>query len=79
MVNVFRMDNSLEEYLNPTLLCDFNRAPEIKDTTLRLTAGLTDTRQKIDCLFGFIKELPYILHSLNGQLDRIRTFGNHHF
>jgi transglutaminase-like putative cysteine protease len=48
-----------EEYLRPSELCDFDRSPEIRAKAEELTEGCRTTRQKFQCLFRFVKELPY--------------------
>lgn len=52
--------NLFEEYLRPTELCDFDRAPEIESVAFDLTAGLVNKQQKLDTIFGFVKELDYV-------------------
>jgi hypothetical protein len=47
------------ENLKPTALCDFDAAPEIKTAALSLVAGCSDTEQKTDCLYNFVKRLTY--------------------
>ena len=49
----------LSEYLEPTRLCDFDKAPEIGDTAGRLTEKLVGRRQKFNSLYQFVKEFPY--------------------
>ena len=51
--------NSLSQYLKPTRLCDFDRAPEIRDTAQRLTAKLNDKREVLNCVYQFVRRLPY--------------------
>jgi transglutaminase-like putative cysteine protease len=48
-----------QEYLQPSELCDFDRSPEIRSKAMKLTEDCSTTRQKFQCLFGFVKELPY--------------------
>jgi len=57
--------HSLGEYLKPTLLCDFDQAPDIGEIALRLTEGLIDRRQMFDRIYQFVKELPYGLEDWN--------------
>lgn len=51
--------SSLEEYLQPSELCDFDRSPEIKAKARELTESCRTARQKFQHLFGLVKELPY--------------------
>ena len=51
--------STLEEYLQPSELCDFDRSPEIGSKAKELTKGCSTTRQKFRRLFDFVKELPY--------------------
>jgi len=51
--------STLEEYLQPSKLCDFDRSPEIRAKATELTEGCRTTRQKFQRLFRFVKELPY--------------------
>lgn len=51
--------NSFEEYLRPTELCDFDKAPGMKAVASGLTAGLVTKHQKLDTIFRFVKELEY--------------------
>jgi transglutaminase-like putative cysteine protease len=51
--------SSLEEYLQPSELCDFDRSPQIRAKGRELTEGCRTTRQKFQLLFRFVKELPY--------------------
>jgi transglutaminase-like putative cysteine protease len=50
---------SLAKYLNPTDLCDFDRAPEINNTARQLTQNMADKRQTFNCIYQFVKELRY--------------------
>jgi transglutaminase-like putative cysteine protease len=50
---------SLTEYLKPTLLCDFDRAPEIRSTAQRLTFNKVEKGRIFDCLYNYVKELPF--------------------
>ena len=52
--------NSFEEYLRPTELCDFDKAPEVKTIALGLTAGLVNKHQKLNTIYKFVKELDYV-------------------
>jgi len=51
--------SNLEEYLQPSALCDFDRSPQIRAKAKELTEGCLTARQKFRRLFDFIKELPY--------------------
>ena len=51
--------DSLSEYLQSTRLCDFERVPEIRGTVGKLTEKLVGNRQKFNCVYQFVKELPY--------------------
>jgi len=53
------MTSNLEEYLQPSELCDFDRSPEIKAKALKLTNGCATPSQKFKQLFNFVKELTY--------------------
>lgn len=52
--------NSLEEYLRPTELCDFDKAPDIRTVASGLTYNLINKHQKLDRLYRFVKELDYV-------------------
>jgi transglutaminase-like putative cysteine protease len=49
----------MNSYLQPTKLCDFDVAPEIRITTLALTADLTEPSQKVNAVARFVKEIKY--------------------
>jgi len=49
----------LEEYLQPSELCDFDLSPQIRAKAEKLTEGCRTARQKFRRLFDFVKELPY--------------------
>ncbi len=51
--------SALEQYLQPSELCDFDRSPEIDRKAKELTKGCRTRRQKFDQLFNYVKELPY--------------------
>jgi len=53
--------NSFNDYLKPTRLCDFDRVPEIRGTAERLTAKLNDRREVLNCIYQFVRRLPYRL------------------
>jgi len=46
-------------YLQPSLLCDFDRSPSIRKKALALTGGCRNRRQKFEQICAFVKELPY--------------------
>jgi len=50
---------SLAEYLRPTKLCDFDRAPEINNTAQRLVQNVVDKGEVFAYIYKFVKELPY--------------------
>lgn len=52
--------DSLEEYLRPTELCDFDEAMEIKAVASSLTAGMVNRHQKLDTIRRFVKEFDYV-------------------
>jgi hypothetical protein len=49
----------MNSYLQPTKLCDFDVAPEIRSTTLALTADMTEPSQKVNAVARFVKEIKY--------------------
>lgn len=49
----------LDEYLQPTTLCDFDRAPTIVAVASDAASGGADRAAKLDALYRFVKELPY--------------------
>jgi len=51
--------SNLEEYLQPSELCDFDRSPQIRAKAEELTEGCRTARQKFRRLFDFVKERPY--------------------
>lgn len=51
--------STLEQYLQPTELCDFDRSPEIRLKAEELTKDCRTPRQKLERLFDYVKELPY--------------------
>lgn len=51
--------NFPKDYLQPTRLCDFDRAPEIREAAAKLTAKLTDKQEIINSLYQFVRGLPY--------------------
>lgn len=53
--------DSFADYLKPTKLCDFDRSPEIRETARRLTENTSDRREMFNCLYQFVRELPYRL------------------
>jgi len=57
--------STLEEYLQPSKLCDFDRSPEIRTKATELTEDCRTTRQKFQRLFAFVRELPYGLEDWN--------------
>jgi hypothetical protein len=56
---------SFGQYLKPTRLCDFDKAPEIGSTAKMLAQGRERQRQKFDRIFQFVKGLPYGLEDWN--------------
>jgi transglutaminase-like putative cysteine protease len=52
--------SSFEKYLQPTRLCDFDKAHDIRTVALSLTDSLTNKREKLDTLYRFVKELDYV-------------------
>jgi transglutaminase-like putative cysteine protease len=48
-----------DRYLQPSLLCDFDRSPAIRKKALALTGGCRNRRQKFEKVCAFVKELPY--------------------
>lgn len=55
--------NSLSDYLQPTRLCDFDQAPEIRETAEKLRAKLTDRREVCHSIYQFVRGLPYGLEN----------------
>jgi transglutaminase-like putative cysteine protease len=51
--------SALEEYLQPSALCDFDRSPQIRAKAEELTQGCRTARQKFRRLYAFVKELFY--------------------
>jgi transglutaminase-like putative cysteine protease len=49
----------MDSYLQPTKLCDFDVVPEIKNIALTLTAGVTESYQKVNAVARFVKEIKY--------------------
>jgi transglutaminase-like putative cysteine protease len=49
----------MDSYLQPTKLCDFDVVPEIKNIALSLTAGVTESYQKVNAVARFVKEIKY--------------------
>ena len=49
----------MNPYLQPSVLCNFDVAPVIKNTALDLTSGINEDRQKVAVLAAFIKEVKY--------------------
>ena len=52
--------NSFEYYLQPTKLCNFDEATEIKTIASGLTNGLANEHQKLDRICRFVKEFDYV-------------------
>ncbi len=48
-----------QKYLQPSLLCDFDRSPQIRRKALELTAGCRNNGQRLLKIFEFVKEMPY--------------------
>jgi transglutaminase-like putative cysteine protease len=53
------VNNIFAEYLKPSRLCNFNEVSEIIDVAQRLVATYSDAKQQADCIYKFIKELPF--------------------
>jgi transglutaminase-like putative cysteine protease len=51
--------SNLEEYLQPSALCDFDRSPRIRTKARELTKDCHTRKQKFQRLFDYVKELPY--------------------
>jgi len=49
----------LSEFVKATSLCDFDRVPQIRDKALELILEQTETKDKADVIFRYVKELPY--------------------
>lgn len=49
----------MDEYLQPTQICDFDQHPAIREKALELTEGCTDDQQRFNRIYHFVKELPY--------------------
>ena len=47
------------EYLKPSLLCNFDSAPEIKQTAIALTKNLLTAQNKVGSLYKFVKNLTF--------------------
>ena len=51
--------HQMDSYLQATRLCDFDRDSSLQEKALELTHTCTDGGQKFDCIYHFVKELPY--------------------
>lgn len=49
----------MDEYLQPTQICDFDRCPAIREKALELIKDCTDNQQRFNYIYQFVKELPY--------------------
>jgi transglutaminase-like putative cysteine protease len=67
--------STLEEYLQPSTLCDFDRSPEIRVKAEELTKGCRTARQKFQRIFAFVKELPYGLEDWDVAASETLTKG----
>jgi transglutaminase-like putative cysteine protease len=50
---------SIEQYLQPSVLCDFDRSPDIIEKARSLTSVCRTEHEKFRRIFSFVKELPY--------------------
>lgn len=50
-----------QRYLQPTLLCDFDREVAIHNKALELTKDTPDKEEKVKQIFSFVREFPYSL------------------
>lgn len=48
-----------EQYLQSSELCDFDRRPEIRARARELTSSCQSKGEMFQCIFDFVKELPY--------------------
>ena len=51
--------DGLEDYLQPTRLCDFDKGKAIAEVAFRLAEGCSDDLQRLDRIYQFVRELPY--------------------
>ncbi|MDM8000038.1 MAG: transglutaminase-like domain-containing protein [Dehalococcoidia bacterium] len=58
-VVIIRAMERIEEFLQPTELCDFNTCAAIRDKASQLVRLCADDRQRFQALFEFVRELPY--------------------
>lgn len=54
-----KQNNTFTEYLKPSRLCNFDEVPEIKEVALKLTTNCEDFKQQANCIFNFVKVLPF--------------------
>src|SRR4030042_5016229 len=51
--------NQMDEYLQPTQICDFDQGLAIQEKALELSEGCRDNQQRFSRIYQFVKELPY--------------------
>ena len=54
-----KQNDTFTEYLKPSRLCNFDEVPEIRGIAHRLASNCSDVRQQANCIFNFVKVLPF--------------------
>ena len=64
---IIRNMNPYDEYLKATRLCDFDKSPEITATAQKLKQNASNKQQAFNCVYQFVKEMPYMLEDWDVQ------------
>jgi transglutaminase-like putative cysteine protease len=71
-----QINKTFFEYLKPSQLCNFDEASEIKDVALRLVTNYSDSTQKANCIYNFVKIIPFRYDDWNVKASDILLRGS---